>query len=440
MNGHTLKSMGPFLLLVLIMAAATACVSAAEVEQARFPYQSVRLALETKRVGVFRLSYESTWSQGEKLLAPVAAYIDSKTGRIPIVIEKGKFLNFPIKDELSKENPSIVVNRPKGTMFVTFKAEFDFVGDHEHPYRCAYRDLMGLSVFTANFDRLSENKPALSGEELHGWAPDTVLMETAGKKASIEIKSQNSGSLSRTISNGRTPIPLYSDAWRENPPVLLAFKPEDVRVIIDGFPPRLCWPYKVMRTLLEKKRAGVYEILPICYPKPKPEPWPPLEIYVDAKSGRIPLKLHLSSFQDFPFTDELSKENPFVVVNRPAEAFTMLLAARFTFESKAAKPFKCRYREFMEPAVFWAAISRASVGLQEQSVDEMERLPFIEFRTNKTVSFETNIRGENQTLTLKEGKHHILRLQKELWRENPEMILHFEPQDVAQILICPKGR
>lgn len=54
----------------------------------------------------------------------IKLYIDSKTGRIPLVLDSGGTFEFPLQEELLKENPFIIANQPKGTLRTEYSISF----------------------------------------------------------------------------------------------------------------------------------------------------------------------------------------------------------------------------------------------------------------------------------------------------------------------------
>jgi len=52
----------------------------------------------------------------------IQAYVDAKSGRIPIPVEANGAISLPVREDLLAEDPWIVVNQPKGTMQLNWHA------------------------------------------------------------------------------------------------------------------------------------------------------------------------------------------------------------------------------------------------------------------------------------------------------------------------------
>jgi len=101
--------------------------SLASAEDARLPYHLLRemqmAQLEMSRSHTnLAIVLEMRSTLPDVKYSDITAYIDAKSGKIPVPIGAAGAFAVPVREDLSAEDPWIIVNQPKGTMVLSWQA------------------------------------------------------------------------------------------------------------------------------------------------------------------------------------------------------------------------------------------------------------------------------------------------------------------------------
>ena len=87
----------------------------------------------------------------------------------------------------------------------------------------------------------------------------------------------------------------------------------------------------------------------------------------------------------------------------------------------------------MGASVYWKNMTRLSAGQAEQSLDDMEVLPYLEFTPSVKADIQIQSRKGTIKINLAPDKRSTVTLDRELWRENPEVIIHYNKENIGTI-------
>ncbi|MDB6020554.1 MAG: hypothetical protein JWQ04_411 [Pedosphaera sp.] len=152
--------------------------------------------------------------------ADVTLTILSAKGAIPVQIGTNwQILNFPHQKELSRENPTIVVNQPKGTMHLALTVEIPIADAPAFPYA-----RLGDGVAEAN--RMIKAKAGL----MSVLAPNAegvifFFPKASAGKAKVEIASAAGKREYTADKHGQIKLKLEKKLLAGNPEVKLSEKP-----------------------------------------------------------------------------------------------------------------------------------------------------------------------------------------------------------------------
>lgn len=148
----------------------------------------------------------------------------SAKGMIPVQVgTNGQILNFPHEKELSRENPSIIANQPKGTLGLSISTQ-----------------IVLPEALTFHYERLGDgvaeaNKAikAQAGMLLSLLAPKAqgvvfCFPKASAGKASVVIASSAGKQAFTADEKGRVKLKLEKNLLSENPEVQLSEKPQVV--------------------------------------------------------------------------------------------------------------------------------------------------------------------------------------------------------------------
>ncbi len=187
------------------------------------PYETVdrlcQIAAETDQTKlVVRVCIAANHQTGSA--TNLAATIQSRRGHFRLELgEGGRILHFPHTKELSRENPLISVNRPKGTLGLTISAELPI------PENLSFRYAL-LSDGVAEANRMIQSQAgwmSLLAPKAHGVG--VFFRQADAGTAKVEILSANGRIEFTADEHGVVKIKLEPALVRENPEVRLSEKP-----------------------------------------------------------------------------------------------------------------------------------------------------------------------------------------------------------------------
>lgn len=136
------------------------------------------------------------------------------------VATNGQILNFPLQEELLRENPAIIVNQPKGTVHLNVSMQIPMPDGLNFPYQ-----RLG--------DGVAEMNKTVKAEA--GWALALLVPKVEGVafyfpiadagKAAVEIESAKGKQKYTADTNGVVKLKLDKGLLAENPEVKLSEKP-----------------------------------------------------------------------------------------------------------------------------------------------------------------------------------------------------------------------
>jgi Protein of unknown function (DUF2987) len=156
-----------------------------------------------------------------------------------------------------------------------------------------------------------------------------------------------------------------------------------------------------------------------------------LQIHIDARDGRIPVKLGSDGTLSLPMSDALQKENPWIVVNQPRGS--MQLEWRFGLNT-APVTTHMRYRELMQGINDLEPI-------QEQMLQVFSSVPKLTVSGLKLIfgaakegaAVVIHAKSGDRILKIDAHGEAVIPLDRALLEENPEVVLPEMPKklDVA---------
>jgi len=390
--------------------------------QPRMPYLQFRMFLESCKQTIYQGEVRIEPSEDSTNRTPPEMYIDAKRGKIPLQLVGGKVLDFPFTDELARENPDIVGNWPKGTMNFILEFGFNFPGDVHHPYECTYRDIFAPYIRSRQFEAYPERQ--MSVAEALADVSGCQLVITPRKNVEpkgefVEIRSRSFPGGKKLFSLTKTGIKIRCTRalWEENPSVLLGFDPHDVLKPIDES--SYLVPYVPMRVVQETKKVGIFDV---SYRFRDGKEQLPLSMYIDSIKETIPLEIKDGRIVNFPFTDELAKENPNIIANRHWKY-------HFRFSGHGERPITCTYRDLFAPSVFLSKMDRIFEGKPMIPVEELDHVPSLEMTVGSS-ELSVEVRSQKKPFrTVRKLKQKIkIDFDLELWKENPEVMISGKPE------------
>jgi len=152
-----------------------------------------------------------------------------------------------------------------------------------------------------------------------------------------------------------------------------------------------------------------------------------IKLYIDAKTGHIPLELNSDGTFSLPLRDDLMKENPFIVANQPKGS--MKLEADVTLRGKIdsegqilAQQHKARYRYlFSTESIVDKAYEHAAKALPEYQVEREETISYFEFKPTPPTNAPALIHSAGGEIRIQPDQDGIIRIQydRKLAEENP---------------------
>jgi len=200
-------------------------------QNARLPYaelyqmQRVQSELSdayTNLVVVLRMEPASTNARSTNL----EAYIDAKSGRIPIKIGEDGDFSVPMGNDLLAENPWIITNQPRGTMKLSW-----FMGLVLRHLGTAmsYRPLMKVVLDCGDVrERMRQVFPGAPKSKVSGLK---LAFSPPERGATMVIHSQRGDRKLEADAKGELTILIEPDLFEENPLVTLSKEPARVELV-----------------------------------------------------------------------------------------------------------------------------------------------------------------------------------------------------------------
>jgi hypothetical protein len=154
------------------------------------------------------------------------AYIDAKSGQIPVKIgEAGDFI-VPMRDDLLAENPWIITNQPRGTMKLDW-----FVGLVVRPLGASirYRSLMQVVRDCGDVrERMRQVFPGAPNGTVSGLK---LTFSPPGRSAAVVIHTERADRKLEADAKSEVILALDPDLFEENPLVTLSKEPSGVELV-----------------------------------------------------------------------------------------------------------------------------------------------------------------------------------------------------------------
>jgi hypothetical protein len=157
------------------------------------------------------------------------------------------------------------------------------------------------------------------------------------------------------------------------------------------------------------------------FPDVRPEN---ITLYIDSKSGKIPIKLNADGTFSFPIRDELLIENPFIITNQPKG--TMNLIAVFSVKNDRIFPVeggKVRYSELFVLEKTYPHITNEVSKLEDEAAINRQNieLPPFEFAPKNPNRGIVSVLSESGIINILPGSDGIVRIKYDpsLSKENP---------------------
>jgi hypothetical protein len=152
-----------------------------------------------------------------------------------------------------------------------------------------------------------------------------------------------------------------------------------------------------------------------------------ISMFIDAKSGRIPLAISSNGVMALPVSEELMKENPPVVVNQPKGSLTMEVKVTVSGAPSGAairtKDGLLRYSVLFAAENVKRQLARDLTGLQEKHdvVGTLSRPIAVHLRAENVESTEVVIRTREGDRPIKpvDPGHFIISFDAKLMEEDP---------------------
>jgi hypothetical protein len=154
------------------------------------------------------------------------AYIDAKSGRVPVKIGADGDFSVPMRDDLLAENPWIIANQPRGTMKLDW-----FVGLAVRPVGTSarYRTLMQVVRDCGDVrERMRQVFPGAPRGTVSGLK---LTFIPGGTNAPVVIHSERGDRKLAADAKGELLLIFDPDAWDENPMVTLSREPAAVELV-----------------------------------------------------------------------------------------------------------------------------------------------------------------------------------------------------------------
>lgn len=158
-----------------------------------------------------------------------------------------------------------------------------------------------------------------------------------------------------------------------------------------------------------------------------------INLFIDSKTGRIPLSLGADGSFRLPISDSLIKENPPIISNQPKGS--MSLGGYVDRNLSVPENRILHYRELMQPLRL-AANVKATIVNETPSVETLEALVI---RVQDHGRSNVFIQSKSGVIKITGGEYGIYQIpfHAELMKENPDVVL---PGRVAWIVCHPFGK
>jgi hypothetical protein len=156
----------------------------------------------------------------------IDAYIDAKSGKIPVKLGPDGDFSVPMRDDLLTENPWIVTNQPRGTMKLNW-----FVGlvVRQLGASIRYRSLMQVVRDCGDVrERMRKVFPGAPKGTVSGLK---LAFSQAGTGAAVVIHSERSDRKLEPDSKGELTLIIDPELFEENPLVTLSKEPASVELV-----------------------------------------------------------------------------------------------------------------------------------------------------------------------------------------------------------------
>jgi len=206
----------------------------AAAEPARLPYELI-YRIQATEASLSRsftnldMHLRMTSTLPEVAIRDLAVYIDSKDGRIPVLLDPGNgSFSLPMRDSLVAEGAWLVANQPKGTMkfewYVGLRVgEVPTNGVH---YRDLMRPLKALEVIRGEMEKIPGAPPLT----IYGLK----LIFPPEKETAVVVHAKKGDRVFKTGPTHALVIPYEAALLEENPEVGIPIPPEKVDVAEPG--------------------------------------------------------------------------------------------------------------------------------------------------------------------------------------------------------------
>jgi hypothetical protein len=157
------------------------------------------------------------------------AYLDSKSGKIPIHIGPDGEFALPLREDLQTEDPWLLTNQPKGTMQLNWQAGLSRALVRQMTNSIHYRPLMRAMLDCEDVQA-----------KMREFFPDSPKLAVAGlklvfspeaKAATLIIHAKGGEQKLEADANGELVIPLEADLIAEDPLLTLSSPPAKVQLV-----------------------------------------------------------------------------------------------------------------------------------------------------------------------------------------------------------------
>ena len=203
-------------------------------ENARLPYQhlyliqTVQAALcqsHTNLLLVLQLRSAST----NVKTSDIEAFIDSKSGKIPLPIGPDGEISVPVRDDLLAEDPWLITNQPKGTMELNWQAGLS---------KSLVRQMTNSVRYSPVMQAVRECDDVQ--EKMRQFFPAAPKLTLAGlkfifpppiKAAALIIHAKDGDRKLEADTNGELIVPLDESLLDENPMMTFSVPPAKVQLL-----------------------------------------------------------------------------------------------------------------------------------------------------------------------------------------------------------------
>jgi hypothetical protein len=159
-----------------------------------------------------------------------------------------------------------------------------------------------------------------------------------------------------------------------------------------------------------------------------------ISLFIDSKTGRVPLSLDVDGSCRLPVSDSLIKENPPIISNQPKGSMSLggYINRRFAVPESRILP----YRELMQPL---RLATEAGTGIgRPPEVRSVEFLEALVIRVQDHGGSNVFIRAKSGVIGIPGGEYGVFPIpfRQQLMKENPDVVL---PGRVAWFVGLPCG-